>query len=246
MKKRENELKTVCYVLRRTNYGEADRILNLITPMGKISALARGTRRAKSKLAGGVEMFTRSQVMIHLGRGEMGTLTGVRMERHCANIVKDLARMELASMMLRRVNLMAEDIQMGDADGDRVKMAESAGASDAAEGYFSIIDQGLMALDAGEGLAMVEAWFLMNVARVSGDEVNLYRDVTGERLMAERRYAWDAMERAMVMRDDGIYGVEEIKLMRLVVSTKLAVVARVKNVGEKWPEILQLARSVVK
>ena len=52
-----DEIKTLGFVLRRTNYGEADRILNLITPQGKISAIAKGVRKPKSKLAGGVEMF---------------------------------------------------------------------------------------------------------------------------------------------------------------------------------------------
>ena len=48
----DNYLRTFGYVLRRTNYGEADRILNIITPSGKISAIAKGVRKEKSKLAG--------------------------------------------------------------------------------------------------------------------------------------------------------------------------------------------------
>ena len=51
------DIRTKAFVLKRTNYREADRILNLITPEGKISAIARGARREKSKLAGGIEMF---------------------------------------------------------------------------------------------------------------------------------------------------------------------------------------------
>lgn len=47
------DVKTLAYVMRRTNYGEADRILNLITPEGKMSAIAKGVRKEKSKLAGG-------------------------------------------------------------------------------------------------------------------------------------------------------------------------------------------------
>lgn len=226
MKTPQNDIKTVCYVLRRTNYGEADRILNLITPVGKISALAKGVRKAKSKLAGGVEMFTRSEVVVHQGRGELGTLTGAKMQRHHANIVKDFARMELAGAMLRRINMMAEGAET--------------------EGYFEIIDEGLTALDEGANPLMVEAWYLLNAARVSGEEVNLYRDATGERLAADARYAWDSMERVLTMREGGDYGAEEIKLMRLMVSARLAVVRRVKGVDDKWAGILQLARSVVK
>ena len=42
------DLKTRALVLRRTNYGESDRILNLITPVGKVSAMAKGVRKEKS------------------------------------------------------------------------------------------------------------------------------------------------------------------------------------------------------
>ena len=44
------DIKTIGYVMRRTNYGEADRILDIITPQGKIAAIARSARREKSKL----------------------------------------------------------------------------------------------------------------------------------------------------------------------------------------------------
>lgn len=43
----QNDLHTRAIVLRRTNYGETDRILNLLTPEGKKSVLAKGVRREK-------------------------------------------------------------------------------------------------------------------------------------------------------------------------------------------------------
>ena len=45
------DLRTKAIVLRRTDYGEADRILNLITPQGKIAVIAKGVRKEKSKLS---------------------------------------------------------------------------------------------------------------------------------------------------------------------------------------------------
>lgn len=51
--------RTQAVVLRRTNYGEADRILQLLTPDGRRSVMARGVRKEKSKLAGGVELFAK-------------------------------------------------------------------------------------------------------------------------------------------------------------------------------------------
>ena len=52
-------------ILKRTNYGEADRILNIITPQGKIAAIAKSARKERSKLAGGIEMFSLTDLTIH-------------------------------------------------------------------------------------------------------------------------------------------------------------------------------------
>ena len=54
-----NQLVTDGIVLSRVNYGEADRIIKLLTPeAGKLSLMARGVRKPKSKLAGGIELFS--------------------------------------------------------------------------------------------------------------------------------------------------------------------------------------------
>ncbi|MBI2589969.1 DNA repair protein RecO [Candidatus Berkelbacteria bacterium] len=51
-------LKTRGVVLKRRVYGEADRILTILTPrLGKITAIAKGSRRPTSKLVGHLELF---------------------------------------------------------------------------------------------------------------------------------------------------------------------------------------------
>ena len=67
MYKSTQEIKTSGYVVGRTNYSEADRILRIITPVGKVSAIAKGVRKPKSKLAGGIELLTLSDLVIHRG-----------------------------------------------------------------------------------------------------------------------------------------------------------------------------------
>ena len=56
--------RTRAIVLRRTNYGEADRVVQLLTVEGRRSVMARGVRKEKSKLAGGIELFAVSDVVI--------------------------------------------------------------------------------------------------------------------------------------------------------------------------------------
>ena len=65
-----DRINTQAIVLRRTDFGEADRIINFLTPdRGKISGLARGVRKQKSKLAGGIELFSVSDITYLVGRG---------------------------------------------------------------------------------------------------------------------------------------------------------------------------------
>lgn len=203
------------YVLRRTNYAEADRILNLITPQGKIFAIAKGVRKEKSKLAGGIEMFTLSNYNIHLGRGEFGVITSAKMQKYYGNIIKNFTKMELAAMMLKKISRVAEN-------------------SDNSE-YFEIIDQSLASLDMGDDDELTESWFLMRLGKAAGEEINLYRDADGEKLNPELRYFWNIGENSFVLHDNGDFGVNEIKMLRLLLTTDLNVVKRVKIT----PEMLQ-------
>jgi DNA repair protein RecO (recombination protein O) len=67
--------KTNGIILARTNYGEADRIITFLTPdHGKVKVIAKAVRKSKSKLAGGIELFSISQISFIIGRGEINTL----------------------------------------------------------------------------------------------------------------------------------------------------------------------------
>ncbi len=72
-------LKTEAVVLRSLRYGEADRIMHLYTPArGRLSAIAKGVRRARSRFGGRLEPFFRLQIELHEGRGELLTVTGAQ------------------------------------------------------------------------------------------------------------------------------------------------------------------------
>jgi len=70
-------LKTEAIVLRSIRYGEADRILHLYTPHhGRLGAIAKGVRRARSRFGARLEPYFHVRVVLHLGRGELHTVTG--------------------------------------------------------------------------------------------------------------------------------------------------------------------------
>ena len=70
-------VKTEAVVLRSIRFGEADRILHLYTPhRGRVGAIAKGVRRARSRFGGRLEPFFRLRIELHEGRGELMTVTG--------------------------------------------------------------------------------------------------------------------------------------------------------------------------
>ncbi|MGH2990759.1 MAG: DNA repair protein RecO, partial [Solirubrobacterales bacterium] len=69
--------KTEAVVLRSIRFGEADRILHIYSSTrGRIGAIAKGSRRPRSRFGGRLEPFFRLDLMLHEGRGELATVTG--------------------------------------------------------------------------------------------------------------------------------------------------------------------------
>lgn len=67
--RQQHSYSTEAIVLKRTDLGEADRILTLFTPYkGKVHAIAKGVRRPTSKKAGHLELLCHSQLQMALGR----------------------------------------------------------------------------------------------------------------------------------------------------------------------------------
>lgn len=61
--------RTEAVILKGYNYAEADRILTLYTPhQGKLRAVAKGVRRTKSRMAGHLDLFMRSTLLVARGR----------------------------------------------------------------------------------------------------------------------------------------------------------------------------------
>ncbi|MDO5451757.1 MAG: DNA repair protein RecO [Candidatus Saccharibacteria bacterium] len=220
------DFRTPGIVLRRTNYGEADRILNVITPDGKISVIAKGARKEKSRLAGGIEMFSLVNLNVHQGKSDLGVVTCAKMVKYYQNILKDYERMELAAIVLRRINAASEHTDNPD--------------------FFEIARQVLEELDSGVGLELAEGWFWLKLLRASGTEMNLYRDAAGAKLVEGARYNWNVAEEAFVLDIEGEYGTDEIKLLRLATMMDLSAARKIKTELVLWGKVLDLVRIVAK
>jgi len=222
-----NDIRTKAIVLRRTNYGEADRIINFLTEQGVVACIAKGVRKEKSKLAGSVELFTLSEITVHEGRNnKLGVLTSAKMLEHYQNIVYKLPELELASTIMKKIAAVAEN---------------STGPE-----YFDLLKQVLAALNAGVNPELVETWFWFNFARVGGEQINLVRDVSGAKLDPFLSYVWDATESALCERRGGNVSAKEIKLMRLMLASDLKTTSRVSDVASSLPTLLYIAKTINK
>ena len=65
---RDRVYRTEAVIIRRSDFGEADRLLTLITPQGKRRVVAKGARKTTSRLAGHIELFTHTTLLLAVGR----------------------------------------------------------------------------------------------------------------------------------------------------------------------------------
>ena len=66
---------TEAIVLRSIRYGEADSVLTLYTQArGRVSAIAKGTRKSTSRMGGRLQPAVRVHLGLHEGRGDMQTV----------------------------------------------------------------------------------------------------------------------------------------------------------------------------
>jgi DNA repair protein RecO (recombination protein O) len=69
--------KTEAVVLRSIRYGEADRILHLYSAdLGRLNAIAKGSRKPRSRFGGRLEPFFRLDLLLYRGRSDLATVTG--------------------------------------------------------------------------------------------------------------------------------------------------------------------------
>lgn len=224
-----NAVNTTGIVLRRVNYGEADRIITFLTPdQGKIAAIAKGVRKSKSKLAGGIELFSVSEISFIKGKRDIDTLISSRLKEHYGNIVKDLDRTQLAYDFLKLIDKSTEDNLEPD--------------------YFHRLQLGLEALDDNDIEApLVNIWFMAQMLALSGHAPDLYLERGGDKLSAKSTYDFD-FDTMHFMQDsnNSRYGRDHIKFLRLIFGdNKPKTISRIEGVAVFADITLPLVRTML-
>jgi DNA repair protein RecO (recombination protein O) len=216
-------LRTRAIVLRRTNFGEADRILQLLTPEGRRSVMAKGVRREKSKLAGGIELFAITDVVLGEGRGDLGILTAAQLVKFYRHILEDYDRLQLGYRVIKLVGTASDAVDEPE--------------------WFDLLAEVLAALDALTiPSELIETWFLLHYSGLLGREINLDRDIDGVPLSAELKYRYDSSEEGLRPLQSGEVTSDHIKLLRLIATRSLKVLVQIGGIGKILPECLRVAR----
>lgn len=163
---------TDAIVLSRFDYGEADRILTLLTPAGgKLKAIAKGIRRPTSRIGGSLEPFAELQVALARGR-TFDVVTQVSVGHAWLRLRDSLEGAATAWYLAELAERSIEERHE-------------------AEAVYTLLRRGYELLDAGMAPARVARWFEMRLADEMGVRPEVDRCVECDRVLeAEERFRW--------------------------------------------------------
>lgn len=185
--------------------------------------MARGVRREKSRLAGGIELFAVSDVVLGEGKGELGILTSARLLRFYRHIMEDYDRMQFAYEAIKQVSRASEIVNEPE--------------------WYDVLLEVLMALDNMTiDRQLIETWFYLHHSALLGHELSLTHDVDGKVLQPEGTYRYDVNESGLRPTINGDLAADHIKLLRLISSKSLKVLAQIGGINAILPDCWLAAR----
>lgn len=136
-------------VLRSYPFGEADRVVVLLSPRrGQLRTVARGVRRVKSRLRGRLEPFCRVELVLYRGR-ELDLVTSVTVIASYPELRSDLDRLLGASVMVNAVDAVAQPEQRS-------------------RSLYGLVTRSLEVLTTAEDIPGLTTAFLLRLAEVVG------------------------------------------------------------------------------
>ncbi len=191
-------LQTEAILLKRLNFGEADRILTVVTPeQGKLSLIAKGVRKTKSKLAGGLELFSVSEISYIEAKSNIKTIVSTRLKTHFKHIVSDVNRTMAGYDFMKLVDSFTEHIE------------DSA--------YYRLLSAGLEALDDSKiSLPTIEVWFYYRALFINGNAINIEKPLGNDKFQENQQYEFSYDDMSFYADNKGVFYPKHIKYLRLV------------------------------
>lgn len=189
-----NKYRTI--VLSRTNYGESDRIATLLTNDGhKISVIAKGVRKPKSKLVCSVELFCVSDITTATGKSSLATVTGAKLYKQYTGFLNDLEKVQFAYDIVKYINKTTDDT------------LEPA--------FFEILNSSLETLHQDIPLSLVSLVTWSHLLQLQGSGLQLKKQTSGDSFREGVGYAFDYENGGFIESESGSFSPEHIKLVQL-------------------------------
>ena len=212
--------RTEAVVIRHRRFGEADRIVTLLTPArGKLDAIAKGALRPRSKLAGHLEPMTHAEVLLAHGRN-LDIVTQAQTIEGFSVLRDDLDRLSLALYLLE----LADRLTVEHAEADAV---------------YRLLLTALLRLARGDGQQLVARSFELALLEATGFRPE-WRDCAacGERVAAEG-VSWSPLAGGALCTDccvshpeAGPIALPVLKVLRLIQQAPYEEAARVRLTPE--------------
>ncbi len=205
-------------VIGRTNFGEADRVVRFFTPdRGKVSAVAKGIRKIKSRSGGHLELFGEVSLMLISGRN-LDTITSARLLWYPHQLVGDYARLGLAFAIAAAVDRLTEPDQPAPA-------------------LYSVVREALEAVDNGATGPLIELWFKLRLLELTGYRPELNACIVCGRTDVALAYRFDAGRGGITCDSDSTslarpMSQSVIKLWRLMSDYPFATIAQIAGAAD--------------
>jgi DNA repair protein RecO (recombination protein O) len=162
---------TPAIVLRRTDFGEADRLVTLLTPnRGKLRVIAKGARKMTSRKAGHIELFAHTQVLLAHAR-TFDLITQAELLEPHLPLREDVMRGGLAHYLCELADQFAQEEHEDTA-------------------LFDLMAEGLGLLSTARDPALAVRYCEMRLLDLSGYKPQLYRcALTGAAIEADSETA---------------------------------------------------------
>lgn len=164
---------TNAIVIGRTNFGEADRIIRIITPdHGKLSAVAKGVRRIKSRSGGHLELLSDVALTLNKGRN-LDVVTSARLSWYPHELAGNYERLGLAFMTAGMIDRLVEE-------------------NHPQPDIYNLTGEMLHLLEAGQGGRLPELWFKLRLLQLLGYRPELGACLACGRKSAEASYSFSS------------------------------------------------------
>ncbi len=183
MTRRERTYRCEAIILRRTDFGEADRLLTLYSrERGKIRALAKGARKPQTRKTGHVELFMRTSFLIAQGRN-IDIITQAELIEAYPGLRDDLIRMTYAAYCAELLDSLTPD-----EDPDNRKYALLANA--------------LSWLGEGTDLRLLARYYELHLLSLAGYQPQLFHCVHCNELIIEQDQYFSAEHGGILCPND--------------------------------------------